>query len=85
MAKFKILIKKSASKEIKKLPPVYLKKIILKIGELADNPRPDGCVKLTNEEKYRVRVGNYGILYEIKDNELIIIVVKVGHRKDIYN
>lgn len=85
MAKYKIQIKRSAAKEIKKISKQYLKKILLKIGELADNPRPDGCIKLTNEEKYRIRVGVYRILYEIKENILTIIIVKAGHRKDVYN
>lgn len=85
MAKFKIEIKKSAAKEIKKLPPVYLKRIILKIGKLADDPRPNYCIKLTNQEKYRIRVGIYRILYEIIENKLTVIVVKVGHRNDVYN
>lgn len=85
MAKYKIVIKKSAAKEIKKLPTYYLNKILLKIGELSENPRPVEAVKLTNEEKYRIRVDVYRILYEIKENILTIIVVKVRHRKDVYN
>ena len=76
MAKYKIEIKRSAVREIKKLPSDYLRKILFKISELADNPRPKGCVKLTNEEKYRIRVGKYRILYEIKENILTVIVVK---------
>ncbi len=85
MVKYKIEIKRSAIKEIKKLPSKDLKKILAKISSLADNPRPKGCVKLSADEKYRIRIGVYRILYEIKDKLLVIIVVKVAHRKDVYS
>ena len=84
MAKYKIEIKRSAVKEIKKLPRKDLNKILEKISSLANNPRPDGCVKLSADEKYRIRVGVYRILYEIRDMILTVIVVKVAHRKDVY-
>lgn len=84
MAKFKIVFKKSAIKEINKLPSVYLKKILYRIKSLATNPRPIGYTKLTNKELFRFRVGKYRILYEIRDNLLTIVVVKAGHRKDVY-
>ena len=85
MAKYKNEIKRSAVREIKKLPYDYMRKILFKISELAGNPRPKGCIKLTNEEKYRIRVGRYRILCEIKENILTITIVKVGYRKDAYN
>ena len=85
MAKYKIEIKRSAVKEIRKLPSRDLKKILAKISSLANNPRPKGCVKLSADDKYRIRVGVHRILYEIKDKRLVIIVVKVAHRKDVYN
>ena len=85
MVKYKIEIKRSAIKEIKKLPSKDLKKILAKISSLADNPRPKGCVKLSADEKYRIRIGIYRILYEIKDKLLVITVVKVAHRKDVYS
>ena len=85
MVKYKIEIKRSAIKEIKKLPSKDLKKILAKISSLEDNPRPKGCVKLSTDEKYRIRIGVYRILYEIKDKLLVIIVVKVAHRKDVYS
>ena len=84
MAKYKIELKRSAEKDIKKLPEKDLKKILVKISSLADNPRPKGCIKLSADEKYRIRVGVYRILYQIKDKYLVIIVVKVAHRKDVY-
>ena len=84
MAKYKIRIKKSAEKELSKIPEKELLKILDKIKSLSNDPHPTGSIKLTNQEKYRVRVGNYRILYQIEDNILTVFVVKVGHRKDIY-
>jgi len=84
MADYKIEIKKSAQKEIKNLPNKELKKVIDKIRSLATEPRPLGCKKLSGEEKYRLRVGNYRILYSIEDDVLVVYVVRVRHRKDVY-
>lgn len=84
MAKYKIEIKKSAVQEIKKLPSRELKNILAKIDSLANSPRGPDTVKLSGEEKYRVRVGDYRILYMIEDDVLIVYVVKVAHRKDVY-
>ncbi|MBN2768684.1 MAG: type II toxin-antitoxin system RelE/ParE family toxin [Campylobacterales bacterium] len=84
MADYKIEIKKSAQKEIKNLPNKELKKVVDKIASLASEPRPAGCKKLSGEEKYRIRVGSYRVLYSIEDDVLAIYVVKVGHRKDVY-
>ena len=84
MAKYNIEIKKSAVKEIKNIPSPYLTKIVDKISLLSDNPRPDGCTKLLSEEKYRVRIGKYRILYEIKDDLKSVIIYKVSHRKNVY-
>ena len=84
MAKYKIEIKKTAAKEIKKLPAKDINRVIKLIDELAGNPRPEGCLKLSNNEKYRIRFGVYRLLYEIYDDQLLIIVVKVAHRKDVY-
>lgn len=84
MANYKIEIKKSAAKEISKLPKVAIKRIVNKIQILSDDPRPNGCKRLSGDEKYRIRVGIYRILYSITDEKLVIIVVKVGHRKEIY-
>jgi len=85
LAKYKILIKPSAAKELKRIPQKYIQKIVHKIQSLADNPRPPGCEKLTNQEKYRVRQGRYRIIYMIEDDHLIVTVVKIGHRRNVYN
>lgn len=84
MASYKIEIKKSAAKEIENLPSVVLKRVVSYIQELGSNPRPIGCKKLSGDEKYRIRVGDYRILYEIEDEIVSVYVVKVAHRKEVY-
>jgi mRNA interferase RelE/StbE len=84
MARYKLEIKRSAVKEIEKLPQRDIKVVLSKIAALAEDPRPNGCQKLCAQEKYRLRCGNYRILYEIIDDVLIVYVVKVGHRREVY-
>ena len=85
MAKYRILIKPSAAKEIEGIP--YKKdrqRIVKRINQLAEDPRPPGCEKLSGQDKYRLRQGRYRIVYSIEDQDLIVYVVKVGHRKEVY-
>ena len=84
MANYSIEIKKSAAKEIEKLPKTMMLRVLEKIKGLSLEPRPLGCKKLSGDEKYRIRVGNYRILYSIEDDILVVYVVKVGHRREIY-
>ena len=84
MGKYKVEIKKSAIKELHAIPGKYLKKIVSSIRSLSDDPRPKGCVKISGRERYRIRIGNYRILYSIEDEILVVYVVKIGHRKDVY-
>ena len=84
MAGFELFFKESVWKDLKKIPKSDLKKILSRVEELGNNPRPTGCEKLTGLELYRIRQGNYRIVYSIQDDELTIWVIKVGHRKDIY-
>lgn len=84
MAKYKIKIRRSAAKEINKLPVKEIKRVLKIIDSLAEDPRPAGCSKLSNDDKYRMRFGVYRLLYEIHDDLLLIIIVKVAHRKDAY-
>ena len=85
MEKYKVEIKKSAVQEIEHLPRRDIKIVLDKITSLAENPRPHDCKKLSAQEKYRIRCGDYRILYSIDDVILIVCVVKVGHRKDVYD
>jgi mRNA interferase RelE/StbE len=83
--KYKVSIKRSAVKEIEAIPQKKERqRIIRRIGQLASDPRPPGSRKLSGHDKYRIRQGAYRIVYSIEDKELIVVVVKVGHRKDVY-
>ena len=84
MAEYKIFFKKSVEKDLRNIPKDYLIKILEKIKNLKDNPRPEGTEKLTGQDRYRIRQGVYRIVYSIQDNELTVWVIKVAHRKEIY-
>jgi mRNA interferase RelE/StbE len=84
VASYRVLIKPSAVKELESIPKKDRQRIVTKIQTLSDNPRPLGCQKLSGQERFRVRQGNYRIVYEIQDKELIVFVVKFGDRKEIY-
>jgi len=84
VAGYSLFIKPSAAKEIEALPKRDRLRIIQRIHSLAEEPRPPGCEKLSGEDKYRVRQGLYRILYTITDQDLIVCVVKVGHRREVY-
>jgi len=85
VAKYRILIKPSAVKEIEAISPKKdRQRIVGRISKLADNPRPPGCEKLSGQKKYRIRQGRSRIVYSIEDQDLTVYVVKVRHRKDVY-
>ena len=84
MSNYNIAFKKSAVKELKKINKTEAKKIMLKVNELSTDPRPFNSIKLTNENKFRIRIGNYRVLYEIIDEMLIVNIVKIKHRKEVY-
>ena len=85
MEKYKVSLKHSAVKEIEAIPQKKERqRIIRRIGQLASNPRPPGSTKLSGHNKYRIRQGSFRIVYSIEDDELVIVVVKVGNRKDVY-
>lgn len=84
MEKYRITFKKSVTRDFKVIPKSDIKKILAKIDTLAVNPRRDGAIKLQGRDLYRIRQGLYRIIYEIRDNDLVIQVIKVGHRSDVY-
>ncbi|MGH9341023.1 MAG: type II toxin-antitoxin system RelE family toxin [Acidobacteriota bacterium] len=84
MASYSVRIKQSAAKELEAIPLKDRKRIVSRIEQLRADPRPPGCEKLSGEDKYRIRQGAYRILYEILDRELIVTVVRVGNRRDVY-
>jgi len=83
--KYRVSIKRSAVKEIEAIPQKKERqRIIRRIGQLADNPRPPESRKLSGHDRYRIRQGVYRIVYAVDDIEIVVVVVKVGHRKDVY-
>ncbi|MGH8128912.1 MAG: type II toxin-antitoxin system RelE family toxin [Gammaproteobacteria bacterium] len=84
MASYKLTFKKSVAKDLRPIPKRDITRILKRIEASAEDPRPAGCEKLSGLERYRVRQGVYRIIYEIVDRALIITVVKIGHRRDIY-
>jgi len=84
MARYRVVVRKSVSKDMKGIPQKDTLRILSMIKSLANNPRPQGVKKLSGQERYRIRQGNYRILYEIEDDKLIVCVVKVGNRRDVY-
>lgn len=84
MASYRIEIKRSAAKELGKIRKEDRERIIERIRELAVDPRPPGAKRLSGESKYRVRQGDYRVLYEIHDEVVTVIVVKIAHRRDVY-
>ncbi len=84
MAVYRVFFKRSVEKDFARIPKKDAKRILNRIKTLEEDPRPPGCEKLTGEERYRLRQGQYRIVYSIQDNELTVWVVKVGHRRDIY-
>lgn len=84
MASYKIEVTRAARKAIEKLPKEAVRAVTAAIRDLVEDPCPHGYTKLSGQPGYRVRVGVYRIIYEIKDDVLVVVVVAVGHRKDIY-
>ncbi|MBC1237912.1 type II toxin-antitoxin system RelE/ParE family toxin [Nostoc sp. 2RC] len=82
---YKVEILRGALKQLKKIPSELQERIQIKIDDLATEPRPNGVKKLKGKENaYRIRVGDYRIIYDIFDDLLVVNVVEVGHRKNIY-
>ena len=82
---YTVIIKKSAQKQIEKIPAIYLNKIKTAILNLAGQPRPHGAIKLTGSKNiYRIRIGDYRVVYEITDKTLFVYVFDIDHRKQIY-
>lgn len=81
---YQIVIDRKAQKQLGKIPPPHFNRIIKAIYELAHNPRPIGYIKLTGRPGYRIRIGDYRVIYKIEDKILSVFVVDIGDRKDIY-
>jgi mRNA interferase RelE/StbE len=84
VASYRLLIKPSAAKELEALPLKDRRRIATQIQRLASEPRPAGTEKLSGQEKYRLRQGDYRVLYSVDDAQLAVVIVKIGHRRNVY-
>ena len=82
---YRVVLKPSADRELSKLPGDVQRRVAAKIAALADEPRPPGVEKLAGgTDEYRVRVGRYRIVYAIEDDRLVVLVLRIADRKDVY-
>lgn len=81
---YQVVIEKHAQKQLSKISPPDYTKVVAALKELASNPRPYGYKKLKGRSGYRVRVGDYRIIYRIEDNILTVFILTIGHRRDVY-
>ena len=85
MKRYRIELKPSAAKSLDKLPADLQKRIVRALDVLADNPRPSGVVKMAGDDDlWRLRVGDFRIVYEIHDDVLLVMVLRIGHRREVY-
>ena len=84
MGRSRVVFRKSVAREMRRIPNRDLRRLLAAIDSLSKDPRPAGVEKLSGQERYGVRHVDYRIIYEIMDDEVIVVVVKVGHRKDVY-
>jgi mRNA interferase RelE/StbE len=84
MARYELRFKPSVAKDLRGIPSADLRRILARIETLREEPRPAGSEKLSAQERYRVRQGDYRILYTVLDSEVIVEIVKVGHRREVY-
>lgn len=84
MKVYKVRVERRAQKKLAKIPEPYYSNIKDAILDLGNDPRPTGCKKLKGRDGYRIRVADYRIIYEIQDSILLVDVIDLGHRKDIY-
>ena len=81
---YTVVFLRRAQKELGNLPNTDYLQVRDAIANLADDPRPPGCKKLSGRDGWRIRIGNYRVIYDINDRELLVTVVRVGNRRDIY-
>ncbi|MGQ0645722.1 MAG: type II toxin-antitoxin system RelE family toxin [Elusimicrobiota bacterium] len=84
MASYSVFLKRTAEKELRALPRADIERVVRRIRSPAAEPRPAGCEKLSGEEKFRIRQGNWRVVYEVDDAAGRVEVVKIGHRREVY-
>jgi len=82
---YQVIAPKPVQKQLDSLPDIVRERVLKRIVALKENPRPPGCVKLKGyENEYRIRIGNYRVRYEVRDEESIVLLLHCKHRKDVY-
>jgi mRNA interferase RelE/StbE len=85
MGSYQVNWRRSTKKDLRRISPPDVARIVNVVATLCDDPRPVGCKKMSGSDcAYRLRVGNYRIIYEVYDDTIIVEVIKVGHRRDVY-
>ena len=81
---YRVILSRSARKQMERISGEIETRVLARLSELEANPRPSGCKKLKNRDAWRIRVGDYRVIYEIHDKVLQVVVVTVGHRREVY-
>ena len=84
MARFEVRLRRSVAKDLLRLPKSDNRRIVTRIEALAENPRPHGCEKLAGSSAYRIRQGDYRIVYTIDDGLILVEIIRIGHRREVY-
>lgn len=84
MGRYRLVFRKSVAKDLRRIANRDVRRILSTINSLAENPRRPGAEKLSGQERHRIRQGRYRIVYEILDSDAVVVVVKVGHRREVY-
>ena len=82
--RYRVILPKSVQKALDRLPDEVVKRVLARLGQLETNPRPADMKKLKGRDAWRIRIGDYRVIYEIHDRQLQILVITVGHRREIY-
>lgn len=82
---YQVDVQRKAEKQIDRLPPEIRRRVLVSLRDLKNNPRPGDVVKMRGfDRRYRIRIGNYRVIYDIYDDRLLVVVVEVGHRREVY-
>ncbi len=84
MGSYRVFLRSSVRRDLRHIPSVDVERIMERIAGLSNDPRPPGCEKLSLRERYRIRQGDYRIIYSVDDADVTVWVVKIGHRRDVY-